>query len=55
MLAFFMDQHGLRAVDLADCAPANRLSEFLSGKRAITKDAAKAFAKRFHVNAALFL
>jgi HTH-type transcriptional regulator/antitoxin HigA len=55
MLAFLIDQHGLKQVDLTDCAPQNRISEFLSGKRAITKEAAKAFAKRFNVTADLFL
>jgi len=55
MLRFLMDQHGLRQEDLDDCAPQSRISDFLSGKRAISKENAKCFARRFHVRADLFL
>lgn len=55
VLRFLMEQHGLRQEDLSDCAPQSRISDFLGGKRAISKEAAHRFAKRFHVRADLFL
>lgn len=54
-LRFLMEQHGLRQEDLNDCAPQSRISEILAGKRAISKNIAKRFARRFHVHADLFL
>ena len=54
VLRFLMDQHGLKQEDLSDCAPQSRISEILNGKRSISKDIAKRFAKRFHVRADLF-
>lgn len=54
-LRFLMDQQGLRQEDLGDCAPQSRISEILGGKRAISKEMAKRFARRFHVHADLFL
>ncbi len=55
VLAFLMDQHSLKQSDLDDCAPQNRISEILSGKRVISKEVAKKLAQRFHVHADLFL
>jgi HTH-type transcriptional regulator/antitoxin HigA len=55
VLRFLMDQHGLKQEDLADCAPQNRISDILNGKRAISKEIAKKLAKRFHVHADVFL
>src|SRR5436190_7012951 len=50
VLLFLMDQHGLKQEDLADCASQGRISEILSGKRAISKEVAKSLARRFHVS-----
>lgn len=55
VLLFLMDQHGLKQEDLADCASQGRISEILSGKRAISKEVAKNLAHRFHVHADLFI
>jgi HTH-type transcriptional regulator/antitoxin HigA len=55
ILRFLMDQHGLKQEDLADCASQGRISEILSGKRAISKEVAKKLARRFHVSADLFI
>lgn len=55
ILRFLMDQHGLKQEDLADCASQGRISEILSGKRAISKEVAKNLARRFHVSADLFI
>ena len=55
VLRFLMEQHGLKQDDLADCAPQGRISDFLNGKREISKDIAKKFAARFGVRADLFL
>jgi HTH-type transcriptional regulator/antitoxin HigA len=54
VLRFLMDQHGLRQEDLGDCAPQSRISEILAGKRAISKEIAKRFARRFNVHADIF-
>ncbi len=55
VLRFLMEQHGLKQEDLSDCAPQSRISDILSGKRAISKEIAKRLAHRFHVRADLFL
>ena len=55
MLSFLMEQHNLRQEDLSDCAPQSRISEILSGKRAISKEIAKRFAHRFNVHCDVFL
>jgi HTH-type transcriptional regulator / antitoxin HigA len=55
VLRFLMEQHGLKQEDLGGCAPQSRISDILSGKRAISKENAKRFARRFHVRADLFL
>jgi HTH-type transcriptional regulator/antitoxin HigA len=55
VLHFLMEQHGLKQADLADCAPQSHISAILSGKRGIGKEAAKKFARRFHVATDVFL
>jgi HTH-type transcriptional regulator/antitoxin HigA len=55
MLRFFIEQHGLKQEDLADCVAQSKLSEILAGKRSISKAMAKKLAQRFHVSADLFL
>jgi transcriptional regulator with XRE-family HTH domain len=49
VLRFLMEQHGLKQEDLKHCAPQSRLSDILTGKRSISKELAKNFARRFHV------
>lgn len=55
VLRFLMEQHDLKQEDLSECAPQSRISEILAGKRTISKEHAKRFARRFHVHADLFL
>ena len=55
MLRYLMEEQGLKQEDLADCAPQSRISEILSGKRAISKAVAKKLAHRFGVHADMFL
>ncbi len=55
ILRFLMEQQGLKQHDLTDCAPQGRISDILNGKRTISKDLAKCFAKRFHVRVDVFL
>ena len=55
VLRFLMEQHGLSQSDLADCAPQSRISEILNGRRDISKELAKALAKRFGVGVGVFV
>jgi HTH-type transcriptional regulator / antitoxin HigA len=55
VLRFLMEQQGLSQSDLADCAPQSRISEILNGRREISKDLAKALAKRFGVDVGEFV
>jgi HTH-type transcriptional regulator / antitoxin HigA len=55
VLRFLMEQHDLRQEDLADCAPQSRISDYLAGRRAISKTVAKALAARFGVPVTVFL
>ena len=55
VLRYFMEEHGLQPEDLADCAPPDRISEILEGKRTISKAVAKKLAQRFHLSVDLFL
>jgi len=55
LLRFLMEQHDLKQTDLGDCAPQSRISEILSGQRAISKTLAKRLADRFQVRTDLFL
>ncbi len=54
-LRFLMQQHELKQEDLVDCAPQGRISDILNGRRAISKDLARKFARRFNVAADLFI
>lgn len=55
VLRFLMDQHNLKQEDLADCAPQGRISDILSGHRAMSKAIAKKLAHRFRVSPVVFL
>jgi len=56
MVAFLMEQQGLTAKDLWPVLGSkSRVSEILSGKRAISKDQAKALAAFFRVGVAVFI
>ncbi len=55
VLRLLMEQHALKQSDLADCAPQGRISDILSGRRAISKALARRLAQRFGVRADLFL
>jgi HTH-type transcriptional regulator / antitoxin HigA len=55
VLRLLMEQHGLKQSDMADCAPQGRISDVLSGRRAISKALAQRLAQRFGVRADLFL
>jgi len=56
MLAFLLEQRGLEAHDLWPVLGSkSRVSEILSGKRAISKAQAKKLAGFFHVAADLFI
>jgi HTH-type transcriptional regulator / antitoxin HigA len=55
VLRFLMEQQGLSQSDPADCAPQSRISEILNGRREISKDLAKALAKRFGVGVGVFV
>lgn len=55
VLRLLMEQHGLRQEDLADCAPQSRISDYLNGRRDISKSVAKCLAARFGVRADVFL
>jgi HTH-type transcriptional regulator/antitoxin HigA len=56
MLAFLLEQRGLEPHDLwAVVGSKSRVSEMLSGKRAISKAQAKKLAAFFHVPLDLFI
>jgi len=56
MVAFLLEQRGLKPSDLwRVLGSKGRVSEILSGKRAISKDQAKKLAAFFHVGVALFI
>lgn len=55
VLRFLMEQHGLKQEDLIDCAPQSRISDFLNGRRSISKEIAKTLARRFKVPIDVFL
>lgn len=55
MLAYLIQQRGIRSPDLADILPKSRLSEILNGKRDISKTQAKQLADFFQVPVDLFL
>jgi HTH-type transcriptional regulator/antitoxin HigA len=53
MLEFLMEQNQLSSADLP--LPANRVSEILSGKRAVSKEQAKRLGAFFHISPAAFI
>jgi HTH-type transcriptional regulator/antitoxin HigA len=55
MLAYLLQERGLRAADLASVLAKSRVSEIVAGKRAVSKDQAKALAEFFRVPVELFL
>lgn len=55
ILAFLMEENGLKQTDLADIAPQANISAMLRGKREISKAVALKLAKRFHLSPELFL
>jgi HTH-type transcriptional regulator/antitoxin HigA len=56
LLLYLMEEHHLRQRDLLDIFPTrSRISEVLSGKRAITKEQAVLLGKRFAVSPVVFL
>lgn len=55
MLAFLMEENGLKQSDLADIASQSNISAILSGKRQIGPVTAVKLGKRFHVSPELFL
>jgi len=56
MVAFLLEQRSLTAKDLwSVLGSKSRVSEILSGKRAVSKDQAKALAAFFHVGVELFI
>jgi HTH-type transcriptional regulator / antitoxin HigA len=55
MLAHLLEHHNMKPSDLWSIIPKSRVSEILSGKRAISKTQAKQLAERFRVPVDLFL
>ena len=56
IVAFLLEQRGLKASDLWEVLGSKgRVSEVLSGKRAISKEQAKKLAEFFHVGVGLFI
>jgi HTH-type transcriptional regulator/antitoxin HigA len=55
VLRLLLEQHRLKQEDLADCAPPSRIPEILAGRRGISKETAQKLARRFNVDASLFL
>ena len=54
-LCFFMERDNLRQQDLPEIGNQAKVSEVLSGRRAINLRQAKALSERFNVDLALFL
>jgi HTH-type transcriptional regulator/antitoxin HigA len=55
MLAYLLEEKGLKPHDLWSLLPKSRVSEILSGKRSISKAQAKKLSEFFRVPADLFL
>ncbi len=49
LLAYLMEEHGIKQSELPEVGPQSVVSEILSGKRAPNLRQVKALAKRFHV------
>lgn len=55
VLRYLLNQHNLLQKDLTDIASESLISDILNGRRNISIKMAKKLAKRFHVNASVFL
>lgn len=55
VLAFLMEQHGLKQADLSGLADQGTISRILRGERGIGKKLAAALAERFGVERSVFL
>ena len=55
MLAFLMEQHGVKQAELPEVGTQGVVSEVLSGKRELTTKHIKALSTRFDVPASVFL
>ncbi|MFN7641913.1 MAG: type II toxin-antitoxin system HigA family antitoxin [Burkholderiales bacterium] len=55
ILRFLMEQNGLKQSELSDVIAQPNLSAILNGHRAISRDVAKALARRFKVAVDVFL
>ncbi|SFJ43256.1 HTH-type transcriptional regulator / antitoxin HigA [Paraburkholderia megapolitana] len=55
VLRHLLETHKLRQKDLSDIASPTVISDILAGRRAISKNVAKALAVRFHTDVARFL
>ena len=55
MLAYLLEEKGLKPHDLWPLLPKSRVSEILSGKRGVSKAQAKNLSAFFHVPVDLFL
>jgi HTH-type transcriptional regulator/antitoxin HigA len=55
MLAYLLEERGLKPADLAAVLPKSRVSEIVAGKRTISKDKARGLAEFFRVPVELFL
>ena len=55
MLAFLMEQHGLKQADLSEIGSQGVVSELLNGKREFTTNHIKLLATRFNVPVSVFL
>jgi len=55
MLAYLVEENGLKQSDLRDVASQSNISAMLRGKRPIGKTVAQKLAKRFQVSPELFL
>jgi HTH-type transcriptional regulator / antitoxin HigA len=55
VLRRLLETHGLKQKDLSDIASPTVISDILAGRRAISKNVAKALAERFQMDVSLFL
>ncbi|WP_414443292.1 helix-turn-helix domain-containing protein [Burkholderia sp. 22PA0106] len=55
VLRYLLEAHGLKQKDLADIASPTLISDILAGRRAISKNVAKALAERFGTDMSVFV
>jgi HTH-type transcriptional regulator / antitoxin HigA len=55
IVKFLMDQHGLKQEDLPEIGPQSRVSDFLHGKRELSKAQIKRLSERFNISPALLI